>query len=233
MFSLDSFHSPPQVGLLLFIVGNFAFEVLDLVVVLLLEVGLQLLLLRLKHVLRALLILAILVCQDFDLCFQRHDLLFVVAHLAGQLVLEAIDEGLPTLKLALTLLIINAQVLVLNLDLVEQALDLLEVIRVILLGEGLAELLNFLFESLVLHLEFPELGTVQRRARLSCTRPCLHSSCPRRSSALIFGWVGHSASASTLPDRILRAWRIHTNSDLLEVLQAVLEALTLGILVCH
>ena len=75
-----------------------------------------------------------------------------------------IDEGLTTVQLTLTLLIVNAQVLVFDLDLVEQALDLAEVVRLILLGEGFSKSLNFFFKSLILQLEVSELGAIQRRS---------------------------------------------------------------------
>ena len=78
-----------------------------------------------------------------------------------------IDEGLPAVQLALALLVVDAQVLVFDLDLVEQALDLADVVRVVLLGEGLSESLDLLFEPLVLHLEVAERGSFWCCDRLS------------------------------------------------------------------
>lgn len=117
-----------------------------------LEVGLQLLLLALKLILHPFFTLAILIGKDFDLCLKCYNLLFIIADLAGKFVLKVIYESLPAIELAFALLIVDSQILVLNLDLIEQALNLAEVVRMVLLCEGLSKSFDFLFEPLILHL---------------------------------------------------------------------------------
>lgn len=233
VLALDPFNPSPQVTLLLLAVGHFALEVLDDVMVLLPELCLQLLLLGLKLVLQALFILPLLLSEDLDVSFQRHDLLLVLAHLAGQLVFEVIDEGLPAVQLALALLVVDSQVLVLDLDLVEQALDLADVVRVVLLCERLSESIDFLLEPLVLHLKVPELGSFQGCRSLSCARLVLHSWRLGCAGLLVVGRVRDSTSSSALADDALRARRVHSSTHLLEVLQAILQALALSILVSY
>ena len=152
VLSQNPLESLSEVALLLLVVDHFRLEVLDLFVVLELEVGQELPLLGLQLLLRLLFVLTILARQDFDFGLEGNDLFFVVADLARELVFEVIDEGLPTLQLALALLVVDAQVLVLDLDLVEEALDLAEVVGVVLLGQSVAESLDLFLQPLVLQL---------------------------------------------------------------------------------
>ena len=116
-----------------------------------------------------------------------------------------VDQGLPTVQLALAFLIINAQVLVFDLDLVEQTLDLAAVVRVVLLGDGFSKSFDFLFKSLVLHLEISELGAVENCRCLRLIWLGIHAGRQLSPGLLVFCWVGHSATSGTLPRHALRA----------------------------
>jgi hypothetical protein len=72
-----------------------------------------------------------------------------------------VNQGLLSVQLALTFLVVDSQVLIFNLDFVEQILDLLEVLAVVLLLQCLLGMTQLFLQTEVGLLQINQLGRVK------------------------------------------------------------------------
>ena len=169
-----------------------------------------------------------LILKQYYFRLQLDDNLLLLDHHRSNFSLKMIYQILFALQLALTLLVVDPQIFILNLDFIEEFLNFLEVLRVVFLRIRISHFLQLFFEFLVDGLQVTDFWEVRDIVLGDVTRVELFLT-----HLVALSCVGNSSATRPRADiyGTGEAWRVHHSVNLLEMLQPILKTFALRILV--